>query len=44
MNEDIEPILIGDVDDLEIGSVENFEHEEKSGSCKMYCYRLKVYL
>ena len=28
MNEDIEPILIGDVDDLEIGSVENFEHEE----------------
>ena len=28
MNEDIEPILIGDVDDLVIGSVENFEHEE----------------
>jgi len=28
MNEDIEPILIGEVDDLEIGSVENFEHEE----------------
>ena len=28
MNEDIEPILIGDVNDLEIGSVENFEHEE----------------
>ena len=28
MNEDIEPILIGDVDDLEIGSVENFEHDE----------------
>ena len=28
MNEDIEPILIGDVDDLEIGSGENFEHEE----------------
>ena len=30
MNEEIEPLLIGNVDDLEIGSVENFENEEVS--------------
>ena len=28
MNEEIEPILIGEVDDIDIGGVENFEHEE----------------
>ena len=28
MNDEIEPILIGSTDDLEIGSVENFEFEE----------------
>ena len=28
MNDEIEPIHIGEVIDIEIGSVENFEHEE----------------
>ena len=28
MNEEIEPIYIGDVNDVEKGSVENFEYEE----------------
>ena len=28
MNEEIENIHIGEVDDIEVGSVENFEHEE----------------
>ena len=28
MNEELEPILIGEVDDIEVGTVENFEHEE----------------
>ncbi len=28
MNDEIEPILIGNTDDLEVGSVENFEFEE----------------
>ena len=28
MNNEIDPILIGSTDDLEIGSVENFEFEE----------------
>ncbi len=28
MNNDVEPILIGNVDDLEVGSVENFEYED----------------
>tara|TARA_B000000532_G_C18633633_1_gene305202 strand:- start:216 stop:536 length:321 start_codon:yes stop_codon:yes gene_type:complete len=28
MNEEIEPILIGEVDDIEIGSVENFEYDD----------------
>ena len=28
MNDEIEPIYIGEVDDIDIGSVENFEHEE----------------
>ena len=28
MNEEIEPILIGEVDDIEVGSVENFEYED----------------
>ena len=28
MNEEIEPILIGEVEDIDVGSVENFEYEE----------------
>ena len=28
MNEELEPILIGEVDDIEVGTVENFEHDE----------------
>ena len=28
MNDEIEPIFIGEVDDIDIGSVENFEHED----------------
>ncbi len=28
MNEEIEPILIGEVDDIEVGSVENFEFDD----------------
>ena len=28
MNEEIENIHIGEVDDIEVGNVENFEHEE----------------
>ena len=28
MNVEMEPILIGDVDDIEVGSVENFEYED----------------
>ena len=28
MIDEVEPILIGNVDDLEIGSVENFEHDD----------------
>ena len=28
MNNEVEPILIGEVDDIDKGSVENFEHEE----------------
>ena len=28
MNEEIDPILIGQTDDIDKGSVENFEHEE----------------
>ena len=28
MNSEIEPIYIGQEDDIDIGSVENFEHEE----------------
>ena len=28
MNEEIEPIHIGETEDIEIGTVENFEHEE----------------
>ena len=28
MNEEIEPILIGELDDIEPGSVENFEYED----------------
>ena len=30
MNEEIEPILVGEIDDIEIGSVENFEHEDNN--------------
>ena len=28
MNDEIEPIFIGEVDDIDVGSVENFEHED----------------
>ena len=28
MNDEIEPILVGEIDDIEIGTVENFEHED----------------
>ena len=28
MNKEIDPIHIGEVEDIDIGSVENFEHEE----------------
>ena len=28
MNQDIEPIYIGEIEDIDKGSVENFEHEE----------------
>ena len=28
MNEEIEPILIGEVEDIEVGSVENFEYDD----------------
>ena len=28
MNDEVEPILIGEVDDIDIGSVENFEYED----------------
>ena len=28
MNEELEPVLVGEVDDIEVGTVENFEHEE----------------
>ena len=28
MNDEIDPIHIGEVEDIDIGSVENFEHEE----------------
>ena len=28
MNKEIEPIHIGEVEDVDLGSVENFEHEE----------------
>ena len=30
MNEDIEPILVGDIDDIEMGTVENFEYEDNN--------------
>tara|TARA_Y100001970_G_scaffold109323_1_gene136582 strand:- start:1365 stop:1685 length:321 start_codon:yes stop_codon:yes gene_type:complete len=30
MNDEIEPILVGEIDDIEIGSVENFEYEDNS--------------
>ena len=30
MNEEIEPILVGEIDDIEIGSVENFEYEDNN--------------
>ena len=28
MNDEIDPILIGEVDDIEVGTVENFEHDD----------------
>ena len=28
MNDEIEPILIGEVDDIDVGSVENFEYDD----------------
>ncbi len=30
MNNEIEPILIGEVDDIEVGTVEDFEHDDIS--------------
>ena len=30
MNDEVDPILVGDVDDIEIGSVENFEYEDNN--------------
>tara|TARA_B100000676_G_C17636317_1_gene609232 strand:+ start:95 stop:415 length:321 start_codon:yes stop_codon:yes gene_type:complete len=30
MNEEVDPILVGEVDDIEIGSVENFEFEDNN--------------
>ena len=30
MNKEIEPILIGEVDDIEVGTVENFEYEDSN--------------
>ncbi len=28
MNSEVEPVLVGDVEDIEVGTVENFEHED----------------
>ena len=28
MNDEIEPILIGEVEDIDVGSVENFEYDD----------------
>tara|TARA_Y100001970_G_scaffold261641_1_gene344994 strand:- start:375 stop:695 length:321 start_codon:yes stop_codon:yes gene_type:complete len=30
MNEEIEPILVGETEDIEVGSVENFEYEDNN--------------
>tara|TARA_B100000676_G_C17530470_1_gene557372 strand:+ start:162 stop:482 length:321 start_codon:yes stop_codon:yes gene_type:complete len=30
MNDDVDPILIGSTDDIEIGTVENFEYEDSN--------------
>ena len=30
MNDEIEPIFVGDIDDIELGSVENFEYEDNN--------------
>ena len=30
MNDEIEPILIGEVNDIDVGSVENFEYEDSN--------------
>ena len=30
MNDDVEPILVGSTDDIEIGTVENFEYEDSN--------------
>ena len=30
MNDEIEPILVGEIDDIEEGSVENFEYEDNN--------------
>ena len=30
MNDEIEPILVGETDDIEIGTVESFEHEDNN--------------
>ena len=30
MNEETEPILVGDIDDIEMGTVENFEYEDNN--------------
>tara|TARA_B100001248_G_C27375164_1_gene453851 strand:+ start:335 stop:655 length:321 start_codon:yes stop_codon:yes gene_type:complete len=30
MNNEIEPILVGEIDDIEVGTVEDFEHEDNN--------------
>jgi len=30
MNDEIEPVLIGEIDDIEVSSVENFEYEDNN--------------
>ena len=36
MNDEIDPILVGETDDIEIGSVESFEHEDITYACLLY--------
>ena len=28
MNDEIDPIFVGETDDIEVGTVENFEHDD----------------